>query len=390
MHTEKKSLWDGTAMMLPTASAMWVQGKVVLLFMLLQLVLMRVVPGEKHYGPVSANGIRPLYTDNGISCMVISMVAYALAVHFEMITPGGLFPNYCATLGFLNLFAFVFCLLLYLKGMYLPSGPDVNRDGGFIYLFYSGVELYPRIFGWDVKQFFNTRVGMMGWLITIMDLAAYQHQEVGYVSQSMMVSVLLQTVYITKFFAWSKGYCNSMDIHIDYAGYYLIWGVTVWIPAIYVAPTLYLATHPVDMGFPMALAVTILGMLSIAINYDADRQRLTFRQRDGKVQIWGKKATFIKAQYETEDGKTRQNLLLTSGWWGFARHPQYLPEVCAAFFWSCPGGFSHFFPFSYVTFLVILLIDRSWRDDARCRAKYGTDWEKYCRQVPARMIPFLF
>lgn len=41
------------------------------------------------------------------------------------------------------------------------------------------------------------------------------------------VSVILQLVYITKFFHWEMGYMNSMDIQHDRAGYYLCWGCLV-------------------------------------------------------------------------------------------------------------------------------------------------------------------
>jgi 7-dehydrocholesterol reductase len=37
-----------------------------------------------------------------------------------------------------------------------------------------------------------------------------------------------------------------------------------------------------------------------------------------------------------------------------------------------------------------LLIDRSIRDDIRCRRKYGQYWAKYCELVPYRIIPGVF
>jgi 7-dehydrocholesterol reductase len=40
--------------------------------------------------------------------------------------------------------------------------------------------------------------------------------------------------------------------------------------------------------------------------------------------------------------------------------------------------FNHFMPYLYVVYLIILLTDRAFRDDARCSAKYGKFWEQYC------------
>lgn len=78
---------------------------------------------------------------------------------------------------------------------------------------------------------------------------------------------------------------------------------------------------------------------------------------------------YITARYTTSDGKKHQSLLLLSGWWGFSRHFHYIPEISAAFFWSCGAGFTHFLPFFYTVYLTILLVDRSVRDDSRCRSK---------------------
>ncbi len=80
-----------------------------------------------------------------------------------------------------------------------------------------------------------------------------------------------------------------------------------------------------------------------------------------------------------------------AGWWGLARHFHYLPELAAAFFWCLPAGGGRALPFFYFfPFLTLLLLDRAFRDDARCAAKYGAAWVQYCKAVPYRMIPYVF
>ena len=83
-------------------------------------------------------------------------------------------------------------------------------------------------------------------------------------------------------------------------------------------------------------------------------------------------------------------MLLLSGWWGVARHFHYIPEVLAAVCWTLPALNTHFLPWFYVTFLSLLLLDRLYRDDTRCKAKYGHYWDKYCEKVPYSLIPYLF
>lgn len=57
-------------------------------------------------------------------------------------------------------------------------------------------------------------------------------------------------------------------------------------------------------------------------------------------------------------GEVKSTILLVDGWWSVSRHFHYVPEIIAAFFWSLPGGFTHFMPYFYVAFLTILLVDR--------------------------------
>jgi len=64
--------------------------------------------------------------------------------------------------------------------------------------FYWGCELYPRILGFDIKVWTNCRMGMMGWGVLNLAYAYKQLKDVGYVSDSLAVSVCLQLIYICK------------------------------------------------------------------------------------------------------------------------------------------------------------------------------------------------
>lgn len=182
----------------------------------------------------------------------------------------------------------------------------------------------------------------------------------------------------------------TMDIAHDRAGYYLCWGCLNWIPAIYTSPAMYLVNYPIALGTPSAMLIFVAGLASIYINYDADRQRQVFRAKEGKLMIWGKPAKKVIAQYRTAENKSKTSLLLASGWWGLARHFHYIPEIMAALFWTLPGLFNHAIHWFYVVYLILLLLDRSFRDDQRCHSKYGHYWEQYCKIVKYRIIPGVF
>jgi 7-dehydrocholesterol reductase len=134
----------------------------------------------------------------------------------------------------------------------------------------------------------------------------------------------------------------------------------------------------------------IVGTFAIFINYFADRQRQRVRATEGNCLIWRKKPDLIVASYIDQKGESKQNLLLASGWWGIARHFHYVPEITAALCWTLPALFSNLLPYGYVVFLTALLIDRAFRQERRCKHKYGEHWRDYCEKVPYKVLPYFF
>jgi 7-dehydrocholesterol reductase len=359
-------------------------------FAAFQLVLMKLIPGKTFYGPVTPKGNTPVYKANGTACFLITFFTFLLGSYvFHWFSPTIVYDNMGPMLGALNLFSLGLCFFLYLKGIFKPSTSDHGVSGHAIFDFYWGTELYPRIFGWDVKQFTNCRFGMMSWGLFLLSYAAKQEQLYG-LSDSMVISVALQLIYITKFFMWETGYFRSLDIMHDRAGFMICWGCLVWVPCIYTSASLYLVHHPVHLGMSLATTIFVVGAASIIINYLADRQRQVVRAKNGHCLVWKKKPILIQAPYVTQTGELKTSLLLASGWWGSARHFHYVPEICGAFMWSLPALFTSFMPYFYVIFLTILLVDRAFRHDKRCATKYGAAWDQYCNKVPYKIIPFVF
>jgi 7-dehydrocholesterol reductase len=206
----------------------------------------------------------------------------------------------------------------------------------------------------------------------------------------MVVTAALQVLYLLKFFRWESGYFGSLDIMHDRFGFYIFWGVAVWVPCLYTLVSQYQVHHPVDLPLVVAAAIFAFGVLSIWANYDADAQRQRVRETGGKTTVWGRAPETMTARYVTADGQERESLLLLSGWWGISRHFHYVPEIGLALAWTLPAGLTNALPYAYVVFLTVLLVDRAGRDDRRCRAKYGADWERYCERVPWRIIPYVY
>lgn len=362
---------------------------IIISFILFEVLLIKSLPGKLFQGPETAKGNIPIYKANGELAFIVTIAVYCFATFYlHLFSASIIYDNFGAILGALNIFSLIFCLFLYLKGRYKPSSTDSGHSGNFIFDYYWGTELYPTFAGINLKMFINCRIGMMSWALIVISCAAKQYYFFG-ISNSMLVSAALQLFYIAKFFYWETGYLHSLDIMHDRAGFYICWGCLVWVPGIYASPAMYLVANPINLNPNLALSILGFGVAAILINVMADRQRQVVRATNGNCRVWFKEPRIIKTKYISEKGEVKQSILLTSGWWGVARHFHYLPEIMGAFFWTVPALFINATPYFYVAFLTVLLVDRAFRDDKRCADKYGEYWEIYCNQVPYKILPFL-
>lgn len=140
-------------------------------YMVVELILMRFVPGKEFRASKTAMGNVPIYTDNGVLCYFISIGLLVLGTYQGWFVPGDVYELFGNLLASMNVFALSFCVFLTLKGYYFPSTSDCGANGSLILDIYWGTELYPRIFGWDVKVFTNCRFGMMYWALGIISYA---------------------------------------------------------------------------------------------------------------------------------------------------------------------------------------------------------------------------
>eukprot|EP01023_Acetabularia_acetabulum_P035220 TRINITY_DN3320_c0_g1_i2.p1 TRINITY_DN3320_c0_g1~~TRINITY_DN3320_c0_g1_i2.p1 ORF type:complete len:490 (+),score=58.16 TRINITY_DN3320_c0_g1_i2:102-1472(+) len=358
---------------------------------LIEALLQLFMPGKTFHGPISPRGNIPVYLANGVQSYFATLLLFFAGWHFGWFDPGRIYDLMGEILAASNYFSLLLCAFLTVKGLYFPSSSDSGTNGSLVYDYFWGTELYPRIGKhFDIKTWTNCRVGVMSWSILPLCYMVKQYQLYGSISDSMIVSQLIMQAYMFKFFLWETGYWKTMDIAHDRAGYYLCWGCLNWVPGVYPSPVMYLTTHPITLGTPLAVIIAVLGLASVYINYAADVQRQEFRESNGEKPVWGKPPVIVRAKYVTGRGEEKQSLLLASGWWGIARHFHYVPEILASFFWTLPGLFGRGLPYFYVAYLTLLLLDRSVRDEVRCSSKYGKYWVEYSKLVPYRMIPFIY
>uniref|UniRef100_A0A0K8SIV7 7-dehydrocholesterol reductase n=2 Tax=Lygus hesperus TaxID=30085 RepID=A0A0K8SIV7_LYGHE len=345
------------------------------------------IPGPTTKGPASPTGYVPIYADNGLTYYFVTLL---LMIALDLLTPlrlsSRLYDIMPQLLGSLDILAMVLCLYLFLS----PSD-DPAADQGLpsIYIFYRGVNFHPRILGVDVKQLTNCRIGLMAWQLLVWAFFFTFVERNGF-SMAAFTTFALQTVYLAKFFYWEGGYFHTIDIILDRAGYYICWGCLVWVPCFYTFTSYYLVHHPPIVGPIGASAILAVGVASIYLNYDVDGQKQLFRSTNGNCLIWSKPAQYLTVFHSDHNGEKRRSLLLTSGYWGIARHLNYDFELALTLCWSLPGVGLGLPPFFYFIFLFCLLVHRVFRDEEKCSRKYGLFWDKYCEIVRYRMIPYVF
>jgi 7-dehydrocholesterol reductase len=416
------SPWSAGASVMPT----WEGAKFVLSFMGVALVLERMLPGKIDFGPETATGHVPRYVDNAVvHCFVFSILFFlgsnigpcgdlkdqllpesfgslvektGVCNVYEPYDFGIIYDRFPPALAFLNIFGIVFCIFLMLKGIHFPSTEDNGSSGSWVKDYLWGTELYPRVFGLDLKRFINCRFSMTFWQLAGFSFCYRSYVLHGNVMDwGLFFAALSQYIYLVKFFVWEMGYMRSIDIIVDRAGYEIQWGCLVWVPAVYTLHSRFCVQHPSGLSFSAAAALFILSILGVLLNYAADRERDVFRASKGKCLVWGSKPRYITAKYTIMDRKTgkateKTSLLLASGFWGMARHFQYFFELTAAYSWCflanpLQNGTLVMF---YAVFLTGLLVDRAKRDTDKCRLKYGKYYEEYCDLVPYKIVPGIF
>jgi 7-dehydrocholesterol reductase len=369
-------------------------------FMGVALVLERLLPGKIECGPETATGHVPKYVDNGVlHCIVYTILFFGASnLGVGNLYDFGIFYDvFPGAVAFLNLFGMVFCLFLTFKGIYFPSTQDSGSSGSFVKDYLWGTELYPRVYGLDLKRFINCRFSMTFWQLAGLSFCYRSYTIHGQMDWGLFFSAVSQYLYLFKFFLWEMGYMRSIDIIVDRAGFEIQWGCLVWVPAVYSFHSRFSVQNPSGYSFPAAAALFVLSMTGVVLNYLADRERDVFRATNGKALVWGKPPKFIKATYSIVDRKTgekstKTSLLLASGFWGVARHFQYFFELTAAWSWCLLANpFANgILPLLYASFLTYLLIDRAERDSKKCHLKYGKYYEEYCQLVPYKILPGIF
>lgn len=327
------------------------------------------------------DGSRLEYRMNGIHAFLLTHVIFAVAVMFN--TPVSfVYDNYLALATSSIIFSVLLSFYLYCKSFsdeaVLAEGGDT---GNMVYDFFIGRELNPRVGKmFDLKVFCEMRPGLIGWVFINYCLLVKEYELRGSVSVSMILVCVFQFWYILDALWYEEAILTTMDIVHDGFGYMLAFGDLAWVPFTYSLQARYLVDHPVDLPVWAVVAIVTVKLLGYMMFRGANGQKDQFRRDPDHPSV--KHLETLQTERGTK--------LIISGWWGICRHPNYVGDLLMALSWSLPCGFNSILPYFYVIYFTGLLIHRQLRDEKHCQAKYGHDWDKYCKIVKWRLIPYIY
>uniref|UniRef100_A0A060THR7 Delta(24(24(1)))-sterol reductase n=1 Tax=Blastobotrys adeninivorans TaxID=409370 RepID=A0A060THR7_BLAAD len=374
----------------------WFAWKVEWGFLFFQMINYVTLPGIWTKGlPIPHLGNKCLpYFCNSVASLYFS-TAVALVLHFT-----GIFylpviiERFGEIMSVAIISGFAIALWVYLRAVF--DGTAVRMSGNFIYDYFMGAPLYPRIGIIDLKLFFEVRLPWYTLYFLSLALVLKQYEEYGYVSNQALYGLYGTWLYAN---ACSKGeelIVPSWDMYYEKFGFILVFWNIAGVPFTYCYNTLYMASRdPSEYRHSIQYNIFLWILISVAYYFfdTGNGQKNSFRQ-----QIQGNfkpRKSFPQLPYQVlknprfircKNGGT----LLTDGWFKYARKAHYTADFTQNLCWALNTGFASPLPYFYPFFFFFMIIHRTWRDFDKCKHKYGEDWEEYKRQCPWIFIPYVF
>ncbi|MCX4247235.1 phosphatidylethanolamine N-methyltransferase family domain-containing protein [Paraliomyxa miuraensis] len=337
-----------------------------------------VLPGPVVEGFPAPDGTRKRYRMNGLSLWVATHIVVGSGIMVLGWSPSHLVHHFWSYFVVVNLFSVGWMAILYRGGQRRRTAAP--RGSGVVGLcadLWYGVELNPTWRGVDLKVF-AYQPSLIGLSILNIAFAWAQWEATGRLSPQMIAYQAFWWLYLTTHYLHELGVLSMWDVIAEEFGFMLVWGDLVLVPFFYCIGGWWLLSDPrPDLGGVALAALVGLHLLGHWIFRGANAQKDRFK-RDRNARIWGRPA------------KTLGGRLLVSGWWGIGRKINYTGEIMVYLSFALCTGLQSLVPYLLPLWLCILLPHRAWRDEKRCRAKYGELWDRYCAVAKFRMIPFLY
>eukprot|EP01080_Neovahlkampfia_damariscottae_P010785 gene10785-3402_t len=364
-------------------------------FILFEAFLAWIIPGFEVEGlPLKHEGNKKLkYNCNAFQAWWITLSLIGV-FYYTNVFKISVLVDYLPSLMLISTL-FADFLALYLFFYTLITKNEHRMSGNFIYDFFMGASLNPRIGTLDLKMFAEARVSWILLFLLTLSSAMKQYETLGEITNSMWFILTAHFLYVNAIMKGEECIPTTWDIFYEKFGFMLIFWNFSGVPFVYYLQSFYIYKYSNYISVPSSVMITFFIILFFCyyIWDTAQSQRNRFRMminnsykyRYTFPQLpWG---TLENPKYmDTKSGSK----LLVDGWWRYARKIHYTVDICMAFLWGACCGLGSPIPYFYFCFFTGMIIHRANRDIHRCSQKYKTDWDRYCEKVPYLFVPFVY
>jgi delta14-sterol reductase len=337
-----------------------------------------------------------LYRLNGLSCFVMTCtLVWASGLHTSTLLADRFFALMtCANITSFALSVWMYCVPC--CGVVEASRLKLQRDNrGVMEKFWMGRVLHPRMETMshlDLKFFCEGRPGLMMWVLMNFSFAASQLQRHGEVSLELWAVTLFQAAFILDFYLFEDAILTTKDILDERFGLMMIWGDLVFVPFFFSIQCHAISLHPPNpLPLPVFLTACLLSASGLVLFRLVNGQKHEFmtqqKARENRKKEEKKKGQREKEEEEEEDGDA--SCVLSRGYWGWSRHPNYAADILQSLGWCLMCG-SAWSGWMYWPYLVTVFVHRERRDDQLCLRKFGAAWESHRTRVPWRIFKYIY
>ena len=239
----------------------------------------------------------------------------------------------------------------------------------------------------DLKMYFyvvgGTMLSLNAW-----SGAVWHYENVADLNPGVFAFAAFVTFYVFDYYVFERTMLYTYDVIHERLGFKLFWGGLIVYGWVFIIPMWGLAAHP-DPGLSggwrglWLIGAPALYFVGWFITRGASLQKYVFKR-------WPER-TFLGV-LEPQVIEAGERKILCSGFWGVARHFNYMGEWCfglaIALVW---GHFGNLWAWIYFVYVISLFLWRQADDDRHCAQKYGAEkWAEYKARVPYRIVPGIY
>ena len=239
----------------------------------------------------------------------------------------------------------------------------------------------------DIKMWFYVVGGTM-LSINALSGAVWHNENIDDANPGVFLYAAFMTFYVFDYFIFERVQLYTYDLIHEHLGFKLFWGGLLVYGWLFIIPLYGMAAYP-DPGisggwrYLWLIGSAALFVFGWSISRGANLQKYTFKRWPDRKFLGIIEPTYIEAG----DRK-----ILTSGYWGAARHFNYLGEgfLCVGIALAF-GHFAVLWAWTYAIFIITFFTIRQRFDERECAQKYGPEkWAEYQEKVLYRIFPGVY